>query len=1084
VVRKMIRCSARAEIVTILVIAASQLFAAAPPSVSSPAPAASQPAGVPDVPVCAIIADQAVQEECSALIGLLEAKLSGNGKLRLVERNEIDKVLKEQELQLLFAPQGVARRSALGSLLKADLLILLRAVKEGADQKALHLTICETRSGLRLRLATVKSSDKPEDAALQIVILVDEALDKFRSPVRHVVATPDFVSKDLSYQYDYLKTFYARLVDQRLVTEPELVVVELAEARAIGEELALADKTKVVRRPLPFYLMGEYRTTAEGDRLYVQTELSLRQGEKVLGTRKADRLTDTEALSFIPKTSLELLRETIGTTASRPDPATEAKQLSDRAQVFMQTANWEEALRLTEAAILLTPDDPALHERAADMLDKKAAELCYHDDRSVDSTLSTPEGQKEYVIRGTRLLSCYARMTEHIKAYLKLTSPCEPRGLWASIAHPRNIEVVWATYDHATSKPARQIRAALEELYDSFRRDLLDILEHKLESEHAARDILRAVENATGIIWKTDGISIRYFQVIQNVEGGRARILELLGFRHSYDHTGLESEAGSLDHLDGECAWWLLKPEAAQIIEALEAMPGKETQAAAATLRQWRGQAPERLAGIESRLVEQKADFLANDRGDTFVSYREPGVTITIRLKKGQTRWSESTDSRLPRSQPAKPPDDVTLTRLRLTFEDESGRQSPIPDGHLLGWIPCLPGVDVVWTATELFVMRHKGRLIRIVKTEEEAFGRRLAADWDPHPVVCFDGKYLWAPAALSKEPYLLAIDLESGKSRRITTADGLPPMRLGLCVAPIAPGRVCVAAAFGKPDATQGNYDRSWCCQVELEDSGSVKVRTLLEATKQPAPRNVHPMSIPEPDVIFVPSGLVPLRDKIGKHVSAMLLITAEGVGIHLDLQTGSVKSLPGAAASPRGRLNFSLLMQLTFEPTDLLFQPGPGSFGGGGASQSSPALETAPFCTGVVKDGVIYAYANQFLIARDLSKPMQQLTFHQPERPPFLGRAQLYGSNHYGMVLVAEYHWSTGQPVFAVEVRPGALEILDHPPPVPVEVPRWTTWGPGRRPFRPLPTRPYGLPGSPAGPLRVGPVAPQTMPAERRSR
>ncbi len=67
----------------------------------------------------------------------------------------------------------------------------------------------------------------------------------------------DDVSHDLGYEFEYLKTAYARLLEQWLLSQPGLLVVELAEARAISQELALADAGARIERRLPLYLSGE-----------------------------------------------------------------------------------------------------------------------------------------------------------------------------------------------------------------------------------------------------------------------------------------------------------------------------------------------------------------------------------------------------------------------------------------------------------------------------------------------------------------------------------------------------------------------------------------------------------------------------------------------------------------------------------------------------------------------------------------------------------------------------------------------------------------------------------------------------------
>ena len=66
----------------------------------------------------------------------------------LVERNEIDKVLGEQELQALLVADAPGKRAALGKMLKADLLIFL--AERQKPKPHLMVVVCETARGLRL----------------------------------------------------------------------------------------------------------------------------------------------------------------------------------------------------------------------------------------------------------------------------------------------------------------------------------------------------------------------------------------------------------------------------------------------------------------------------------------------------------------------------------------------------------------------------------------------------------------------------------------------------------------------------------------------------------------------------------------------------------------------------------------------------------------------------------------------------------------------------------------------------------------------------------------------------------------------
>src|SRR5262245_43675119 len=59
------------------------------------------------------------------VVALLETRLSGGGKVALVERQQVEKVLAEQQLQAVLGADAVKARAAMGKLLQADLLVFI-----------------------------------------------------------------------------------------------------------------------------------------------------------------------------------------------------------------------------------------------------------------------------------------------------------------------------------------------------------------------------------------------------------------------------------------------------------------------------------------------------------------------------------------------------------------------------------------------------------------------------------------------------------------------------------------------------------------------------------------------------------------------------------------------------------------------------------------------------------------------------------------------------------------------------------------------------------------------------------------------
>ncbi|MFN3150199.1 SHD1 domain-containing protein [Bremerella sp.] len=297
----------------------------------------------------------------SALVGLVEADLITRTSEEWLERTEINRLLEEKQLQLLLSAGAGDDRVALGQTLKADVLVMLRTTKE-QQKTSVELVVAETNQGLRLLTQSFVLGDNLEEHATALVALIDQAITKARQEIRQVFAVPPFVSDDLTYEYDYLKSSYAKLLEHSLLDSPGVLIVELEEAQAIASELALTSESGTIKRRLPIYLLGQYRNEGKEEERKVRVSLSIQQGSKELNKLQAE-LTPEAVAEFL-RESASKIAETQGIEAKVVSPAVEAEQLNKRAQQFAQLGNWSEALGLIEASLMLYPDQPEIHSEA------------------------------------------------------------------------------------------------------------------------------------------------------------------------------------------------------------------------------------------------------------------------------------------------------------------------------------------------------------------------------------------------------------------------------------------------------------------------------------------------------------------------------------------------------------------------------------------------------------------------------------------------------------------------------------------------------------------------------------------------
>ncbi len=309
-------------------------------------------------PRCALVST-AVPEVST----LVEAKLLESETADWLERNEIDRILAERKLTASFDLGAVNQHVAMGQLLKADLLVLMRSGEiavpgkgtRGSKAVRIDLVVAETSMGLRLTADSMVLSEDLESDAENLITAVERAIEKHRESVRDLYAVPPFMSHDLGGVNDYLMESYAALIERFLMIQPGALVVETAEAEAIAREFELADPAERVQRRLPIYIWGEFRHEGHGDSLRVTLTLRAKRGDAVL--KEASRtIRPSEAPDWLVATTTEFFADSSGNLPHRIDMAAEAHDVTQRTEEYLGLGNYREALTMAELGVLIASD--------------------------------------------------------------------------------------------------------------------------------------------------------------------------------------------------------------------------------------------------------------------------------------------------------------------------------------------------------------------------------------------------------------------------------------------------------------------------------------------------------------------------------------------------------------------------------------------------------------------------------------------------------------------------------------------------------------------------------------------------------
>jgi hypothetical protein len=325
----------------------------------------------------------------------LELELLKLRDTEALDRATIDAVLKEQTLERAFSAGATADRVALGTILKADVLVLLQTIEQ--PKRHANVVVFETKRGLRLQVQPFEITANAQNDAKTILPNVTLALERARGEVREIVAVPPMVSTNLSLERQASGKSLSTVVEQMLLTRPGFAVVELAEAKALADEAALT-ASKGVDRKLPLYLLGEFRHDGFGADAAVTITLSLKRGTTVIGSHTIKDAAPRDVASLLRTEAAALFDTASNTTTPPADATVEAKQLAERAKLMYRLSAWLECVELAEASLLLKPDQLDLHRLIVDAVNEKIR-LDYRRGYDKASDAKAGRGMERYTMK-------------------------------------------------------------------------------------------------------------------------------------------------------------------------------------------------------------------------------------------------------------------------------------------------------------------------------------------------------------------------------------------------------------------------------------------------------------------------------------------------------------------------------------------------------------------------------------------------------------------------------------------------------------------------------------------------------------
>jgi hypothetical protein len=445
---------------------------------AQPGGATTAGANTAELPVVALVCTERNE---LPWVDLAETALAADPRIRLVDREHLRKVLEEQKLAALMGPADGAKRVQIGRLVGCDLLIIVR--QDPSPQKVVRVVIADTRTGIRLVTAELSAKHAAQMRQLPPALLTT-ALEKRAVAQPIVLAIPPFANDDLSRSNQFLQSSLATVCEAVAAHYPQILLVELEEARELAKENSLTGRE--TSRALPYYLPGRFRLESANAERPPQATLRLDRGNTLIAELKLDSPTPENIGAFVQSAAAELLSSlAVKKGDTEADDAGDAAKLAARATEFMKVGDFEQGVRLAEASLLLRPDQLELRHTARNVY-KDLAGMQYDDPR-MDAERFERQFQKA--------LFFAERNLEHMRIYLA--------GINTRYSgNPEGVNIY--AFDRHNGRKNPAVHAAIVKHHRDYRQMLVESIELKAKRGEPSGDMRSLLVAALGYYHQED----------------------------------------------------------------------------------------------------------------------------------------------------------------------------------------------------------------------------------------------------------------------------------------------------------------------------------------------------------------------------------------------------------------------------------------------------------------------------------------------------------------------------------------------------------------------------------------------------
>lgn len=303
------------------------------------------------------------EKELGNLVSLTISELSNNPSIYLIERKDLDLIVKEKGLK---NPDGKTIMET-GKILDAEALLLFSCEtteeqspykKKSAGVKFIRARLLDSRFGSKIFDFSTEITNLPEKAK-EIAEITARKINNISVPDEKLLllSIGDFEDRGLSRKWSWIADSLRKGLEQNLVLMPGVILMERQTTGQITKEKSFSSDAPETLKASKIYISGSYEIdTSEylpsfSLKLTCQRDNNIELDENLKGNvSELEKVLKELSRKIYSKLSSTKLEE------SSMKTETEAEMLYKQARFFYNFCEYERAIPAIEAAIALDPE--------------------------------------------------------------------------------------------------------------------------------------------------------------------------------------------------------------------------------------------------------------------------------------------------------------------------------------------------------------------------------------------------------------------------------------------------------------------------------------------------------------------------------------------------------------------------------------------------------------------------------------------------------------------------------------------------------------------------------------------------------